>query len=546
MKTKNMLIIQNNALRRIAILAMCLIFVSIGAASISAQDIEQSEQDQPSQQIDDQPSKPEAPDKVDIKPAARDDEIATRLREILEATKWFKEPTVEVDDGVAFLAGIAKEDEYKQWATELATNTQDVAAVVNRMKLSEKSIWDFSSAFAELRNFQASTIQAIPFILFGLVVLVITWLLARVASFIADKALHQRMTNNLLRWVATRAVMLPILIFGIYLVLRVSGLTQLALTVLGGTGLIGLIIGIAFQDIAENFLASILISVQKPFRINDLVEIGDYTGIIQRVTTRGTTLMTPDGNLVQVPNAQIYKSTIINYTASPDRRISFDIGIGYDDPASEAQQIVLDSTKEHTATLNDPAPKVLIDTLGAATVNLRVFFWIDGSQHDFHSVRSSVMRIAKQALQRRGISLPDEAREVIFPNGVPVVMNEIKKSSPNETAQNGESTKPTDSGSRNRLPSEKCASQPVELAESEAEGNMRSETDDLKRQAKKSWLPGEGSEVLVDTEDGDDEVGREQRLKADAVKPYSNSPNHEPMPMPTETMAKQTEDAREI
>ena len=136
--------------------------------------------------------------------------------------------------------------------------------------------------------------------------------------------------------------------------------------------------------------------------------------------------MTPDGNLVQIPNSHIYKSTILNFTANPDRRISFDLGIGYDDPVSEAQAIVLERVKEHVATLNDPPPKVLIENLGASTVNLRIFFWVDGSKTESSSVRSSVMRIAKQALQKRGISMPDEAREVIFPNGVPVDMQEFR------------------------------------------------------------------------------------------------------------------------
>ncbi len=232
---------------------------------------------------------PAAPKKVDVKPVARDEEIEQRLTEILDATTWFENAAADVKDGVVFLTGQAAESEYKSWASELANNTQDVAAVVNRMSVAEKSIWDFSSAFAELREFRNSAIQVIPLIVFGFVVLGGTWFLARFAGYVSDRLLGRRVPNNLLRWVATRAIMLPIFIFGVYLILRVSGLTQLALTVLGGTGLIGLIIGIAFQDIAENFLASILISVQKPFRIGDLISVDGREGVVQRVTTRGTT-----------------------------------------------------------------------------------------------------------------------------------------------------------------------------------------------------------------------------------------------------------------
>ena len=340
-------------------------------------------------------SDPEAPERVEVKPVARDNEIETRLEEILLATKRFNSPTVRVEDGVVFLEGEAKEVEFRQWASDLASKTQDVAATVNLMSVTEKSMWDFSDAYAELKNFRYAAVQAIPLVLFAIAVLLVTWLLAKLTGHLANRALRKSVPNTLLRWVATRVIMLPVFILGIYLILRVSGLTQLALTVLGGTGLIGLVIGIAFQDIAENFLASILISVQQPFRVDDSIRVDGHEGLVKRVTTRGTTLMTPDGNYVQIPNARLYKTTIENYTANPLRRIKFEIGIGYDDSTSEAQRIVLERIKEHCATLNDPAPRVLLDALGASTINLIVFAWVDATKNDILSVKSSCMRTAK-------------------------------------------------------------------------------------------------------------------------------------------------------
>ena len=451
--------------------------------------------------VADAEAKPEAPAQVDVQPVARDSEIATRLDEIIAATKWFNDAEVEVQDGVVFLTGVAKQYEFKKWAGELASNTQDVAAVVNRMSIAEKSIWDFSGAISELREFRKTTVQSIPLILFGLIILLATWLLAKIVSFFANRIFNRRIPNSLLRWVATRAVMLPIYIIGIYLVLRIAGLTQLALTVLGGTGLIGLVIGIAFQDIAENFLASVLISIQKPFRIGDLIRIENHEGIVQRVTTRGTSLLTAEGNHVQIPNSNMYKNTIENYTANPFRRVSFELGIGYDDSASDAQHVILETIKQHLATLNDPAPKVLIESLAASTVNLTALFWIDGTKNDFRSVRSSCMRMSKQQLLEAGISMPDEAREVIFPNGVPVLMNGPNEGSKMESNSgrsrvSGQSELVNDTGSPD-LTTHLEKPQRKEQAKTEAEGNMRSETDDLQKQAEKSWLPGEGEEILA-------------------------------------------------
>jgi len=221
-----------------------------------------------------------------------------------------------------------------------------------------------------------------------------------------------------------RAGGILVMLAGLYLVLRIAGLTQLALTVVGGTGLIGLVLGIAFRDITENFLASLFLSLQQPFREGDLVEVANVTGYVQRLTSRTTVLMTLDGNQVQVPNSTVFKSTIRNFTSNPNRREDFIVGIGYDDSIPFAQEVALKVLAEHPAVLTEPEPLVLVENLGPATVNLRVYFWLDGGRHSWLKVKSSVIRLVKRAFQDSEISLPDEAREVTFPHGVPVRMIE--------------------------------------------------------------------------------------------------------------------------
>ncbi len=182
----------------------------------------------------------------------------------------------------------------------------------------------------------------------------------------------------------------------------------------------------SFRDITENFLASIFLSVQRPFETGDLVEVSGVTGYIQQLNVRTTILMTLDGNIVQVPNASVYKSNLRNFTASSNRRDHFDVGIGYDDTIDDAQEIALQVLTDHPAVLCQPEPSVLVESLGKATVNLRVYFWINGRNHSWLKVRSSVIRLVNRAFQNHGISMPDEAREVVFPQGIPVTMLEGK------------------------------------------------------------------------------------------------------------------------
>ncbi len=363
-----------------------------------------------------------APAKVDVNPVARDEEIHRRLQSVLDATDWFTDPQVRVEEGVVFLNGRVESAELKKWAGDLARNTQDVVAVANRMEVPEPSVWDFRPAWSGLLVLWRDFIRSLPFFAFGLLILALSVGTGMLATRGARTFLRQRIRASLLRNVIARGGGVLVFLFGAYIVLRVSGLTQLALTVVGGTGLIGLAVGIAFRDITENFLASIFLSMQRPFETGDLVEVTGVTGYVQQLNVRTTILMTLDGNLVQIPNAAVYKSNLRNFTTNSNRREDFDVGIGYDDSINDAQEIARKVLADHPAVLNDPEPSVLVDSLGRATINLRVYFWLNGREHSWLKVRSSVIRLVKLAFQRHGISMPDEAREVVFPHGIPVTV----------------------------------------------------------------------------------------------------------------------------
>ncbi|MBA3699470.1 MAG: mechanosensitive ion channel [Planctomycetes bacterium] len=363
-----------------------------------------------------------SPATVAVQPLAHDEEIRERLQSVMEATGWFTAPDVKVEDGVVFLSGRVDSDDIKKWAGDLARNTQDVVAVANRIEVSQPAAWDFRGAWGGLAGLSRDVVRSLPFLVLALIILVLSagagWLTVRKARiFFAG-----RVRAKLLRGVLAGGLGVIVFLAGTYVVLRVSGLTQLALTIIGGTGLVGLAVGIAFRDITENFLASIFLSIQRPFETGDLVEIVGVTGYVQQLNIRTTVLLTLDGNLVQVPNAAVYKNTLQNFTATPNRRENFVVGIGYDDAIDEAQEVALKVLVDHPAVLNEPEPWVLADDLGKATVNLRVYFWINGHEHSWLKVRSSVIRLVKRAFQQHGISMPDEAREIIFPHGVPVTM----------------------------------------------------------------------------------------------------------------------------
>ncbi len=329
---------------------------------------------------------------------------------------------------------------------------------------------------------------SLPRLLAGLLVLLLVFMTAnRIARFIS-RPLAKDTQSELLRTIIGKSIAFFVWMFGLFLFFRVAGLSQLAITIVGGTGVLGIVLGFAFRDIAENFLASVLISVQRPFRYGDTIEVGGYLGVVQRVTPRGTILMDFEGNFIQIANAQVYKSTIKNFTANPNVRQDFTVGIGYDASITRAQEITMKILDEHSAVLTDPRPMVLEEVFTPATINLRVYFWVNGQLHSTVKVRSAVMRMVLRALEAGGISMPDEARELVFPQGVPVQM--LQKSSADRAAE--VAVIDPEPQSDQRLIADRHDES------TNAEAGLESEVADLNEQARQSRNPEEGGDVMAD------------------------------------------------
>lgn len=407
---------------------------------------------------------------ITVVPEAGDGQIAERLQRILESTGWFETPLVSVREGVVFLDGTTSLQEHKSWAGALAESTQGTVAVVNRLAIESSIDSTLGRAHEEFVGLYRRVIEGWPLFVAAAVILAITWLIAKILEVTSRRFFSRRIPSPLLLGFVARVVTIPVFILGTYLVLQISGLTRLALTVLGGTGLIGVIVGFAFRDIAENFLASLLLSIRNPFRQGDLIEVAGHTGIVKNLNIRTTVLLTLDGNHVQIPNAAVFKNTITNYSSIASRRADFAVGIAYDSPTAKAQSLIDGILRQHPAVLDTPEPLVLVEELGAATVNLRVYYWFDSATYSPDKINSALLRLTKNVLLSNGIELPDSAREVIFPKGVP--LSDLRKGSkPKAAAEAGVIV------DEPRAPSSETETSAV----TGSEGNLSNESTDMHR-----------------------------------------------------------------
>ncbi|AMJ86463.1 mechanosensitive ion channel family protein [Alteromonas sp. Mac1] len=387
---------------------------------------------------------------------------------------------------------------------------------------------NFTEAQSVLLDLWHGFLYRLPGLGVGLLIMALFIIAAGPLSRLLLKPFSFSSLTPLIKSVAQRSISLVIILLGVYLFLFMAGLTGFAVAVISGTGVVGLILGFAFRDIAENFISSLLLTIQRPFRIGDIVEINEFTGIIQKVTSRATTMVDFDGNHIQIPNATIYKGVIKNLTANPLMRGHFIVGVGYDADVRNAQNLAVEIISSHAKVLKDPEPQVLIDNLGASTYNLKVYFWVNVEDTSVLKMSSLLMRQIVGRFTEENISMPDDARERVFPDGLAIVSNQSvsKEDSADETSGFTSLNKPFCESkntelSGNKKPALALAGKPAEntpyssnftgsksqtstldnsassALENENENeDVSSEAEDIREQAKKARDPESGENIL--------------------------------------------------
>lgn len=349
----------------------------------------------------------------------------------------------------------------------------------------------------EVQSYWLEFLQALPSVIFGLAVFIVFYLSSRYISEWMLKPFSYISSSLLIKVVIRRVFQLLIILLGAYIFLRFAGLSEFAVAILSGTGVAGLIIGFAFRDIAENFISSLLLSIQKPFKIGDIIQVESHIGVVKQVTARATTLLDFDGDHIQIPNSTVYKNIIRNISANPNSRGNFVIGVGYDSSVVEAQKLAMTVLHMTEAVLKEPEPQVLVDNLASSTVNLRVYFWIDTHQHSLLKVSSLLMRTILNEFEQAGISMPDDAREVIFPDGIKLTVADHlvagKQKQQESDEEKDKLLKKQDNQLENRTLSAKIKNQ---HQESDFTEDLSSDADTIREQAKSARNPEQGQNIL--------------------------------------------------
>ena len=265
-------------------------------------------------------------------------------------------------------------------------------------------------------SFYDSLIEQLPLIGMGLFIIILGVLLGTWIGNFTQTKIANRTNDPLMSKFLGKSIRLLLIVIAVMIGLRAAGLGGIATGLLTAAGASAVVLGFAFKDIGENFIAGIILSFNRPFNINDTVEVGENFGKVKALEFRYTKLKTFDGKDVYIPNSDVLTDPVTNYTEDGFFRWDFLIGIAYENDIREAKRIILEVLRSQPNVIEDNEHQnfVIEEELATSTVNLKVFFWVDTT--DFRRIalidKGNVIRSVKESLEQNGFYLPADIQEI--------------------------------------------------------------------------------------------------------------------------------------
>ena len=353
---------------------------------------------------------------IETKPTLqKDNDIRQRISGIFSEIDGLQAVNVSVTQGVVTLTGETPNEKKAQQAINLTNRLTDVVTVEDNIVRTLDVQDNVSTVYQGLKNQLTNLVKALPLLLVGIVLF---GLVAWFGSWLSKRQeIWQRLTPNpFLAELLSQTIKVIFIIFGLILALSLIGAETILGTLLGGAGVIGIAVGFAVKDSIENYIASLMLSIRQPFRARDHVKINEHEGIVVRLTSRATILMTLDGNQLRIPNAEVFKGIILNYTKNPERRFTFELGVDANDDPLAAIKVGLDAICTLEFVLDKPKANAVITNVGDSNIVLEFQVWVDQSEADFSKARSITIRETKHALENTGFSLPEPIYRLRFNN----------------------------------------------------------------------------------------------------------------------------------
>ncbi len=267
----------------------------------------------------------------------------------------------------------------------------------------------------QLQSYYDGLIGLLPKMVLAIFVFTILFFVANRSRTIVKNRLTKRMDDPLLAQFLARMVKVSIVILSLMLVFEIIGLGDIAAGLITGASVSAIVIGFAFKDIGENFLAGIILAFNRPFRVGDVVDLDGINGKVVALDMRTTHIKSFDGKDIYIPNASVIKNSVINYTIDGFIRNEFVVGLDYGADVDKAIEIIRTELQSVSGVLQEEkTPTIYVSNLKPSTLDVTVQYWLDtfDSKYSSLNIRTNAVNKVLQALDRAGYYLPGDIVEL--------------------------------------------------------------------------------------------------------------------------------------
>lgn len=274
---------------------------------------------------------------------------------------------------------------------------------INKIKTATEEYWN-------------EFVSQIPGIIIAIIIIALGILLANFISSLFRKTISKKTHDPLMTNFLSKTIKIGLITLVLMLGLKIAGLGSIATGLLTAAGASAVILGFAFKDVGENFISGVILSFNRPFNVNDTVKIGDIFGKVKMMEFRFSKLKTFDGRDVYIPNSDIVKKPVYNYTEDGFYRSDFVVGIDYDDDIDTAKKVIIDAVISTKGVINTDEHQcfVTVDSLGVSTVNLKVIFWTKTKEYKRGTleIKSDVIKSVKNVIIKNGLNMPADITKI--------------------------------------------------------------------------------------------------------------------------------------
>jgi small-conductance mechanosensitive channel len=260
-------------------------------------------------------------------------------------------------------------------------------------------------------------VTSIPLWIAAFVVIMITFLIAKIVkSMVESKMLEKGVEDDNKEVVALsgRVAYAAVLTIGVTVGLKIAGIDLTVIIAAVGFGL-----GFALQDLIMNFIAGIMLLVNRQFTIGDFINVGGTMGKVIEIQSRVTILRAVDGTKVIVPNSDLFSTQVTSYTSNPFRRIEVSAAVDYRGDLQNALKVCMHAVKQTKGVLAEPKPGVVISGFGASNIDIKVRAWVE-SKSAWIKTKSNLMINITKAYNKYGIPLAWSISQVMYDKDNPI------------------------------------------------------------------------------------------------------------------------------